>query len=141
MTTTTSTTISSVVLDADDPAAAQAFYAALGVADRISVRAAQEPSTGFRGYTLSIVAAQPNDVDAFVDTSLSAGATVVTPVKKSLWGYGGVVQAPDGAIWKVAGADPTGMGSHRITIVSDGGAFTDPDGFVWDALDSASREP
>jgi hypothetical protein len=24
------------------------------------------------------------------------------PVEKSLWGYGGVVQAPDGAIWKVA---------------------------------------
>ena len=24
------------------------------------------------------------------------------PVKKSFWGYGGVVQAPDGTIWKVA---------------------------------------
>jgi predicted lactoylglutathione lyase len=24
------------------------------------------------------------------------------PAKKSFWGYGGVVQAPDGAIWKIA---------------------------------------
>ena len=27
---------------------------------------------------------------------------VLKPVAKSMWGYGGVVQAPDGAIWKVA---------------------------------------
>jgi hypothetical protein len=26
----------------------------------------------------------------------------VNPVAKSFWGYGGVVQAPDGTIWKVA---------------------------------------
>ena len=34
--------------------------------------------------------------------AVDAGATVLRPVEKSLWGYGGVVQAPDGAIWKVA---------------------------------------
>ena len=33
---------------------------------------------------------------------LAAGATSVKPVTKSFWGYGGVVQAPDGSIWKVA---------------------------------------
>jgi hypothetical protein len=30
------------------------------------------------------------------------GATPLKPVAKSFWGYGGVVQAPDGAIWTVA---------------------------------------
>ena len=34
--------------------------------------------------------------------ALNAGATALKPVAKSLWGYGGVVQAPDGTIWKVA---------------------------------------
>jgi hypothetical protein len=33
---------------------------------------------------------------------VDAGATVLKPVAKSMWGHGGVVQAPDGAIWKVA---------------------------------------
>ena len=32
----------------------------------------------------------------------TAGATALKPAKKSFWGYGGVVQAPDGTIWKVA---------------------------------------
>ena len=30
------------------------------------------------------------------------GATALKPAAKSFWGYGGVVQAPDGTIWKVA---------------------------------------
>ena len=29
-------------------------------------------------------------------------ATTIKPVKKGFWGYGGVVRAPDGTIWKVA---------------------------------------
>jgi predicted lactoylglutathione lyase len=33
---------------------------------------------------------------------VAAGATTLKPVEKSLWGVGGVVQAPDGTIWKVA---------------------------------------
>ena len=37
-----------------------------------------------------------------VGTALDAGATTIKPVKKSLWGYGGVVRAPDGTIWKIA---------------------------------------
>ncbi len=45
---------------------------------------------------------QPADVRGLVDAALDAGATELKPVTKSLWGYGGVVQAPDGAIWKVA---------------------------------------
>src|SRR5258708_3683932 len=31
-----------------------------------------------------------------------AGATPLKPAAKSFWGYGGVVRAPDGTIWKVA---------------------------------------
>ncbi|MFE7401057.1 hypothetical protein [Streptomyces sp. NPDC057557] len=45
---------------------------------------------------------QPTTVNSFIDAALDAGATPLKPAAKSLWGYGGVVQAPDGTIWKVA---------------------------------------
>jgi catechol 2,3-dioxygenase-like lactoylglutathione lyase family enzyme len=32
-----------------------------------------------------------------------------------------------------AGVSPEGTGSHRLTIGSDAGPFTDPDGFAWEA--------
>ena len=96
-------TIDSVVLGVEDPTAAQAFYdAAFGLGDRLRVRATDESATGFRGYTLSLVVAQPSTVDSFVDSAVAAGATTLKPAKKSLWGYGGAVQAPDGAIWTIA---------------------------------------
>ena len=60
------------------------------------------PTSGFRGFTLSLVVSQPTTVDSLVGTALDAGATTLKPVKKRLWGYGGVVHAPDGTIWKVA---------------------------------------
>jgi predicted lactoylglutathione lyase len=69
---------------------------------RLRVRAAQQPSTGFRGFTLSLTVAQPADVNALIDAAVAAGATAIKPAAKSFWGYGGVVQAPDGTIWKVA---------------------------------------
>jgi len=96
------TTIDSLVLDVPDISAAKAFYAELGVDAYVAVAEAAAPGTGFRGYTLSLVVSQPNIVDAFIGAALHAGATTLKPVRKSLWGYGGVVQAPDGAIWKVA---------------------------------------
>lgn len=103
MTTTQSrTTVKTLTLEVPDPAAAAAFYAAFGVGDQVAVRAGEEPTTGFRGYTLSLVVSQPNIVDAFVGAALDAGATSLKPAKKGFWGYGGVVQAPDGAIWKIA---------------------------------------
>ena len=34
---------------------------------------------------------------------------------------------------KDAGVSADGTGSHRIVISSDGGPFTDPDGFAWQA--------
>jgi hypothetical protein len=98
----TTTAITSILLDVTDPAAATAFYDAFGVGDRVRVRAAAEPSTGFRGFTLSLVVSQPADATALLDAALAAGATTLRPATRSLWGFGGVVRAPDGAIWKVA---------------------------------------
>jgi uncharacterized glyoxalase superfamily protein PhnB len=199
-------TISSVILEVPDPDAAGAFYrAAFGLGGQVRFRASQAPASGFRGFTLSLVVSQPSTVDSLIGTALDAGATTIKPVRKSLWGYGGTVCAPDGTIWKIAtsakkdsgpatrqiddivlllgvedvaatkqfyvergltvargfgskyveftapaahikmalyqrralakdaGVPPEGSGSHRITIASDAGPFTDPDGFAWEA--------
>ncbi|MFD4422098.1 glyoxalase [Agromyces sp. NPDC058484] len=199
----TITSIDSITLDAADPEAAAQFYAdAFGLISQVRVRASDAPTSGFRGFTMSLVVPQPANVRALFDSAVAAGATVLKPVEKSLWGLGGVVQAPDGAIWnlatsakkdtgpatrefdhivvllgaedvsaskrfytgrglavaksfgsyvdfatpsspiglglykrralaKSAGVAPEGTGSHRIRINSDGGSFTDPDGFAW----------
>lgn len=199
------TSIEFVTLDADDTTAATRLYAeAFGLGDRVRVRAPQTPTTGFRGFTLSLTVSQPSTVDSLLGAALDAGATPVKPAKKSFWGYGGVVRAPDGALWKVAtsakkdtgpatrqidqfvlllgvenmaatkkfyvehgltvgksfgskyvefaapsspvklalygrralakdaGVAPDGTGSHRITIGTDSGPFTDLDGFAWE---------
>jgi hypothetical protein len=51
---------------------------------------------------LSLVVAQPNIVDTLIDAAAQGGATTLKAAQKSFWGYGGVVRAPDGAIWKIA---------------------------------------
>jgi hypothetical protein len=105
------TSIDSVTLEAPDAAAADEFYAAaFGLGARLGVRASGAPTTGFRAFTLSLVVPQPATVDHFIGTALDAGATELKPVKKSFWGYGGVVQAPDGAIWKVASSSKKNTG-------------------------------
>jgi hypothetical protein len=97
------TAIGSVTLEGPDPTAASAFYTAtFGLGSRVGVRASAAPTTGFRGFTLSLVVSQPATVDALVGAALDAGATPLKPVAKGFWGYGGVVRAPDGTIWKVA---------------------------------------
>ncbi len=97
------TSIESVTLEVPDPTAAARFYtAAFGMGARLGLRGSQAPTSGFRGFTLSLVVSQPATVDGLVGAALDAGATALKPVSKSLWGYGGVVQAPDGTIWKVA---------------------------------------
>jgi predicted lactoylglutathione lyase len=97
------TSIESLTLEVPDPAAAKAFYtAAFGLGDQVAIRASAAPTTGFRGFTLSLVVAQPATVDGLIAAALDAGATTLKPVKKGFWGYGGVVQAPDGTTWKVA---------------------------------------
>ncbi|MGW5867804.1 glyoxalase [Streptomyces sp. NPDC055239] len=204
--------IESVILDVADTTAAQRFYsAAFGLDTQLRLRASQEPSTGFRGFTLALTVSQPADVNSLIDTAVDAGATSLKPATKSLWGYGGVVQAPDGAIWKIAtsakkdtgpatrqidemvlllgvadmsaskrfyvgqglavsksfgpaycefesgsgpfklalyrrralakdlGVPPEGTGSHRLMISGDAGAFTDLDGYAWEAEAPARR--
>ncbi|MTE13102.1 VOC family protein [Nocardia aurantiaca] len=199
------TFIENITLDVADTEAAAEFYrTAFGLDSQLRFRATQEPTTGFRGYTLSLTVAQPADADAYLDAALAAGATSLKAAAKSMWGYGGVVQAPDGAIWKVAtsskkntgpavkrfdsmvlllgvsniaaskrfyvdhglpvsksfgpmyvefdtgsgpiklalykrralakdaGVSSDGTGSHRL-IIGGGAAFTDPDGFAWEA--------
>ncbi|KAA1419847.1 glyoxalase [Mumia zhuanghuii] len=199
------TSIASITIEASEPEAASRFYEdAFGLGDLLAVRPSDAPTTGFRAYTLSLVLPQPSSVDSYLGTAIDAGATVLKPAAKSLWGYGGVVQAPDGAIWKAAtpskkekgrpvreidevvlligasdvaaskqfyvdhgltversfgkkyvefkapaghvklglygrkalskdaGVPVDGEGSHRLAIVNDSAAFTDPDGFVWE---------
>ena len=45
---------------------------------------------------------QPSTVDSLFASALEAGATAIKPAAKSLWGYGGTLQDPDGVIWKIA---------------------------------------
>jgi predicted lactoylglutathione lyase len=102
-TTTEQPTIDSVILEMPDPAIGANFYAAaFELGDKVRVRASEAPTNGFRGFILSLVVSQPSTVDSLVGAALDAGATTLKPAKKSFWGYGGVVQAPDGAIWKIA---------------------------------------
>jgi predicted lactoylglutathione lyase len=98
------TSLEYVTLEVDDPAAAERFYAsAFDLGSRVRLRASAAPTSGFRAFTLSLVVAQPATVDAFVRAALGAGATSLKPAAKQFWGgYSGVVQAPDGTIWKVA---------------------------------------
>ena len=97
------TSIESVTLEVADPSSAERFYqAAFDLGTAVRLRASEAPATGFRGFTLSLTVSQPGTVRNLVDSALAAGATTLKPVTKSFWGYGGVVQAPDGTIWKVA---------------------------------------
>ncbi|MFD3872637.1 glyoxalase [Streptomyces sp. NPDC058623] len=106
MATTASTAavtfLASVTLEVADLEAARRFYRAFGVDAHLRLRASAAPSTGFRGFTLGLTVSGPATVDGFFGAAVDAGATVLKPAAKSLWGYGGVVQAPDGTIWKIA---------------------------------------
>lgn len=97
------TSIETLTLEVADTAAADRFYtAAFGPDVPLRFTSGEAPTDGFRGFTLSLVVSQPADVKALVGAAVDAGATTLKPVTKSLWGYGGVVRAPDGTIWKVA---------------------------------------
>jgi predicted lactoylglutathione lyase len=105
------TDIESVTVETPDPAGADAFHAAaFGPGVPVRARASEAPTSGFRGFTLSLVVSQPSTVDALVGAALEAGATELKPAKKSLWGYGGVVRGPDGTIWTVASSSKKDRG-------------------------------
>lgn len=114
------TPLRSITLDVTDPVAAEKFYSNFGAGDHVAVRASDEPTSGFRGFVLSLVVSQPGTVDHFLTAAVDNGATVLKPAKKSFWGYGGVVQAPDGTLWKVATSakkDSGPAGTHFDDLV------------------------
>ncbi|MEU5637294.1 glyoxalase [Streptomyces rishiriensis] len=206
--------VASVTLEVADVEAVRRFYTAFGVDTHIRLRASEAPSTGFRGFTMALTVSGPATVDGFVAAAVEAGAAVLKPAAKSLWGYGGVVQAPDGTIWKIAtsakkdtgpatreidevvlllgvedvkatkqfyvgrgltvaksfggkyaefapgqaglvklalykrrglakdlGVPADGTGSHRLVLGSTADAFTDPDGFAWEAAAPLTPAP
>ncbi len=97
------TSIESLTLEVSDVAVARGFCAtAFGFGSEVCVRGSDAPTTGFRGFTLSLLVSQPATVDGLIGSALDAGARSLKPVAKSFWGYGGVIQSPDGSIWKVA---------------------------------------
>ncbi|MFF4102071.1 glyoxalase [Streptomyces sp. NPDC001903] len=102
--------IASVTLEVADTTAADRFYTAFGPGTGIRLRTSQEPTTGFRGFALSLTVSRPSVVDGFMGAALDAGATPLKPAAKSFWGYGGVVRAPDGTIWKVATSEKKDSG-------------------------------
>jgi len=111
------TSIQSVILEVANPAAASHFYrSAFGLDTQIGVRACEAETSGFRGFTLSLTVAQPGNVNALFNAALEAGATALKPAAKSFWGYGGVLQAPDGTIWKIASSakKDTGPASRQV---------------------------
>ena len=106
-----------LTLEVPDPIVADAFYtSAFGLGAQLCMRASESPTTGFRGFTLSLVVSQPATVDRLIRDALDAGAMPLKPVNKSFWGYGGVVRAPDGTIWKVATSSKKNAGPEARKI-------------------------
>ncbi|GAA3493605.1 hypothetical protein GCM10019016_007040 [Streptomyces prasinosporus] len=106
-----------MILEVADPAAADRFHTtAFGPGGQVRPRASEAPTTGFRGFTLSLVVSRPAGVDALVGAAVDAGATTLKPAAGSLWGYGGVVRAPDGTVWQIASSSKkdTGPATRRI---------------------------
>src|SRR6201995_5090173 len=111
------TSIAALAPEVADVGSARTFYdSAFGLGDRLGLRASDAPTTGFRGFTLSLIVSQPATAAALFDAAVAAGATVLKPATKSIWGFGGSVQAPDGTIWKVATSakKDTGPAPRRI---------------------------
>lgn len=111
------TAIDAITLEVDDVEAATRFYAdAFDLGDQLQLRGTDAPTEGFRGFTLSLVTSQPANVDAIAEAALRAGATVIKPVSKSFWGYGGTLQAPDGTIWTLATSSKKNTGPASTQV-------------------------
>ncbi|MEC3919033.1 glyoxalase [Nocardia sp. CDC160] len=118
ITTATNTTLTVSLEVPDVEAAAATYAAAFGLGDRLSFRPAQGPSTGFRGFLLSLVVSQPSTVDSLVETAVAAGFTILDPAKKSLWGYGAIIAAPEGTIWKISTSKKKDVGPFTREVDS-----------------------
>ena len=109
-----------VTIEVPDTEAAERFYTAtVGLGTQVRLRASEAPTTGFPGFTLSLVLSAPATVDGLISAAVDAGATALKPAAKSLWGYGGVVQAPDGTIVTVASSSKkdTGPATGQIDAI------------------------
>jgi predicted lactoylglutathione lyase len=109
-----------VVLEVDDASAAEAFYKeAFELGDVIACRESAEPTSGFRGFVVSLVVGQPSTVDSLFASAVAAGATPTNQPSKSFWGYGGAVQAPDGTLWTLASSSKkeTGPATRAVDDV------------------------
>ena len=115
------TNLESVVLEVADVAAAERFLGdAFGLTGQVRAREGAAETSGFRAFTLSLIVGQPSTVSSLFDSAVEAGASVIKPMAKSLWGYGGVVQGPDGTIWKIATSakKDTGPATRAIDSVA-----------------------
>lgn len=75
-----------VTLGVADPAAAERFYSAAFDEDKlVRLQASEEPTTGFRGYTMSLIVARPADAEGLIAATLDAGAPTLKAAEKSLW--------------------------------------------------------
>lgn len=114
--------IDHLVVEAPSTAVDEDFYAdALGLESVVRVRAADvSPDADHApgAFTLSLVLAQPAAVDRLVAAARLAGATELKPTKRSLWGYGGVVRAPDGTICSIASSSKKSLAAASDRIES-----------------------
>ena len=97
------TSITSVILEVPDPDAADGSTAPPSAwAPRCaSARRRRRRAVSAGSRCRSWCPSRPRSTQ-LVGAALDAGATTIKPAKKGLWGYGGVVRAPDGTIWKIA---------------------------------------
>ena len=113
------THIARLTVQTADLDASRTFWSALGLDHLVDVAHTDEPSTGFRGFTVSLIVAGPATALALVDAATAAGGTVLKPATRSFWGFGGVVADPDGTIVKIASSSKkdTGPATHHIDSV------------------------
>ena len=83
--------IETVTLEVPDPTAADAFE----LGPRIGVRASAVETTGFRGFTMSLVVSQPSTVDSLIGTALDTGSHRIV-----IGGDAGPFTDPDGFVWE-----------------------------------------
>jgi catechol 2,3-dioxygenase-like lactoylglutathione lyase family enzyme len=118
------TTIQHVTLEVSDLGAATGFYSsALGPVPQLRLTSTEAATSGFRGFTLSLVVSQPASVDSLLDAAVAGGARVLRAARKQFWGgYSGVVLAPDGTILKIAtsagkNSGPASRSIDRVTLI------------------------
>jgi predicted lactoylglutathione lyase len=112
--------IEAIVIEADDVSAAEAFYKqAFELGDAVQVRESSEPTSGFRGFAVSLVVGQPSTVNSLFESAVAAGATPTKQPSKSFWGYGAAVRAPDGTVWTLASSSKkeTGPATQAVDDV------------------------